>query len=390
MNTAAQRSMFDMLVIHDAYIKQFNETVSIPRLVRRFLNTVTYGVGVYRTVLGRPGEWSGMRFKQIAKALEDPLCWYTIIIHHKPEKSCSIGRYLPKDFKWMLRMLMDFSGSPLNLLFEPTGVGKRCQMHRLAKQHALVYTPGYESAEPTLMRKFCETAAADPNNALKAQRMEAKVDAPKEVQRTSLLTAAMSGHNVNTQTQYYDLNSRDPMIHAASSRAYIEEFIGPVLIIPSHNDFDPKRTADIILEEFKTLTSTGNRLEGDANCNDEGDEDDMQEHCEDEDAAALEYEEGQLQASDGEQQSSGNVRGYKFDASRGKFEHLELQNPNMLTHPKHHDAYKQTQLKCKPENVELRNSTLPTWKPPPYKQLQLEDMSWVKRGRQGDDDSVEP
>ena len=199
MNTAAQRSMFDMLVIHDAYIKQFNETVSIPRLVRRFLNTVTYGVGVYRTLLGRPVEWSDMRFKQIAKALEDPLCWYTIIIHHKPEKSGSICRYLPEDFKWMLRMLMDFSSSPLNLLFEPTGVGKRCQMHRLAKQHALVYTPGYEFAEPTLMRKFCETAAADPNNALKAQRMEAKVDAPKEVQRTSLLTAAMSGHNVKTQ-----------------------------------------------------------------------------------------------------------------------------------------------------------------------------------------------
>ena len=198
MNTAAQRSMFDMLVIHDAYIKQFNETVSIPRLVRRFLNTVTYGVGVYRTVLGRPGEWSGMRFKQIAKALEDPLCWYTIIIQHKPEKSGSIGRYLPEDFRWMLRMLMDFSSSPLNLLFEPTGVGKRCQMHRLAKQHALVYTLGYESAEPTLMRKFCETAAADPKNELKSQRMEAKVDAPTEVQRTLSLTATMSGHDIKT------------------------------------------------------------------------------------------------------------------------------------------------------------------------------------------------
>ena len=132
----------------------------------------------------------------------------------------------------MLRMLMDFSSSPMNLLFEPAGVAKRCQMHKLARQHALVYTPGYEFAEPTLMRKFCETAAADPNNALKAQRMEAKVDAPKEVQRTSLLTAAMSGHNVKTQHKYYDLNSSDQMIHAASSRAYIEEFIGPVLIIP--------------------------------------------------------------------------------------------------------------------------------------------------------------
>ena len=141
-----------------------------------------------------------------------------------------------------------FSSSFLNLSFELSGVGKRLQIHRLAKDYALAYTPGYEFAEPTLMRQFCDTEAADPENALNAQRMEAKVDAPKEVQRTSLLTTDMSGHNVNTQNKYYDLNSRDPMIHAASSRAYIEEFIGPVLMIPSHDAVDPKRTADIILE----------------------------------------------------------------------------------------------------------------------------------------------
>ena len=105
-----------------------------------------------------------------------------------------------------------------------------------------------------------------------------------------------------------------------------------MLIIPSHNDVDPKRTADIILEEFKTLTSTGNRLEGDANCNDEEDKEDMQDHCEDAGAAALEDEEGQLQASEGEQQSSDNV---------------ELQDPST----------------------------------PHRKQSQLDGMSSVKRGR---------
>ena len=86
----------------------------------------------------------------------------TIIIHHNIKKIGSLGRYLPEDFKWMLRMLMDFSTSFLNLSFEFSGVGKRLQIHRLAKDYALAYTPGYEFAEPTLMRKFCDTEAADP------------------------------------------------------------------------------------------------------------------------------------------------------------------------------------------------------------------------------------
>ena len=103
-----------------------------------------------------------MRFNNIAKALEESLCLYTIIIHHNIKNIGSLGRYLPEDFKWMLRMLMDFSSSFLNLSFELSGVGKRLQIHRLAKDYAFAYTPGYEFAEPTLMRQFCDTEAADP------------------------------------------------------------------------------------------------------------------------------------------------------------------------------------------------------------------------------------
>ena len=103
-----------------------------------------------------------MRFNNIAKSLEESLCVYTIIIHHNITHIGSLGRYLPEDFKWMLRMLMDFSSSFLNLSFELSGVGKRLQIHTLAKDYALAYTPGYEFAEPTLMRKFCDTEAADP------------------------------------------------------------------------------------------------------------------------------------------------------------------------------------------------------------------------------------
>ena len=78
--------------------------------------------------------------------------------------------------------------------------------------------------------------------------MEAKVDAPKEVQRTPSLTAAMSGHNIKPRKTYYDINLRDPKIHAASSRAYILEFISLVVSIPLQKDVDPNRIADIILQ----------------------------------------------------------------------------------------------------------------------------------------------
>ena len=111
-----------------------------------------------------------------------------------------------------------------------------------------------------------------------------------------------------------------------------------MLIISLQNEFDPNRTADIILQEFKNLRYTGTRWEGDANRNDEEDAADTAEHCEDEDAAAVEDEEDQCQASEGEQQSSGNVRVYKFDANQSKFAKLDLQNLHTLADPKHHEA----------------------------------------------------
>ena len=75
-----------------------------------------------------------------------------------------------------------------------------------------------------------------------------------------------------------------------------------MLIISLQNEFDPNRTADIILQEFKNLRYTGTRWEGDAIRNDEEDAADTAEHCEDQVAPALEDKENQCQASEGEQQ----------------------------------------------------------------------------------------
>ena len=64
----------------------------------------------------------------------------------------------------------------------------------------MLYRAEAEFAEATLMRTLCETKSADPQLALKAQRIEAKAHASKEVQPTFSLIAAMSCHDINART----------------------------------------------------------------------------------------------------------------------------------------------------------------------------------------------
>ena len=124
----------------------------------------------------------------------------------------------------MLEKLLDFADPNMNLLFQPAGRAKRTQIHRMATQFAEMYTPDCQGPEPTLMRKFAESIVADPkykDNAQRlAQRMAATTLSP-EVQQATSLMARMSGHSGATRGKYYDLNSKDPVIHALSSQAYI-------------------------------------------------------------------------------------------------------------------------------------------------------------------------
>lgn len=56
MNSAAQEAMFDVAVLHAAYIEQYRETGSIPAIVRNALNAKVYGIAAFRTFAGRPGD----------------------------------------------------------------------------------------------------------------------------------------------------------------------------------------------------------------------------------------------------------------------------------------------------------------------------------------------
>ena len=84
-NESAQQAMLDMAIVHAEYIGQSKEDQTLPRTVRRCLSSLGYGVSVYRTFPGRPGEWSRMKRSAIVACLEDTDCWYIVITEHKTQ-----------------------------------------------------------------------------------------------------------------------------------------------------------------------------------------------------------------------------------------------------------------------------------------------------------------
>ena len=258
-NDLARRAMLDMLIVCDAFTTQFEATKQIPRIVRRYFNTVCYGVAAYRTFLGRPGEWKRMLRAIIQACLDVPDCNMVLIKDHKTLRTSGVlGRLMPGDVKWMFKKLLEFATPSKSLLFEPVGRADCIQIHALGRGFASMYTPGCEPPEPTLMRKDCETAVANPANADKTKRMDEMVGTSECADRMSKRTAAMSGHGDHCQGKYYNLNDADPKRHVASAHAYIEVFIGPVVEPPVAADAaaHPTRTAEVIIEEFRKATAT--------------------------------------------------------------------------------------------------------------------------------------
>lgn len=259
MNTSCRSAMLDLKILHDHYLTTMKENPEgLPRLVRRAMNTLVYGIMAYRTYPGRPGEWGRMLQKVIIECLDDPNRWFVIITDHKTYlKRGPLGRYMPPDVKWACRMLLDFKTRGRRTLFEPTNQADTVQIHRLAHQFAQMYTPGKQAPEPTLMRKFVETVTAERRNQEKAKKMKELVEQMGTTGIVSKLTADMSGHSLVAQKNNYDLNSADPELHAASSKAYIEVFVGPPLDIPTEEDVRarPDKTASAIISEFAERTS---------------------------------------------------------------------------------------------------------------------------------------
>ena len=261
MNSVATQATLDMAVLHAAYHGPGITDCKSTTILRRALNTMAYGVAAYRTFPGRPGEWSRMQQTKVIECLADAAKWYIIVTDHKTfATSGALGRYMPPDVKYVFKLLIDMNDPSMNLLFQPTRFGT-VQMAKLAVDFQKMYTPSHQCPEPTLMRKFCESAIADKSNADKASRMADKVEAALDAegsQRAAAMAAKMSGHSTETQKRYYDLNSDDPVRHALTSKAYIEEFIGPLVQQPSQDAIaSTARTADVILSEFKERTSRG-------------------------------------------------------------------------------------------------------------------------------------
>ena len=275
-NQAAKDAMFDMTILHDHYLHMFLETGKIPRMVRRALNCKAYGVAAYRTFPGRGGEWERMTADQIRKAVEDGSIWYIIIVHHKTMKSSGpLGRLMPSDVKYAFKILLAFATPGKNLLFEPLGTAKNIQTSKMGIDFALAHTPGFQSPETTLMRKFTETIVGRKENAEKAAAMVKEVGSADASDQALKQAAKMSGHHSKTQKRFYNLDSEDPEEMAASSRAYINNFIGPVLLPPTEAELAAKkdRTAEVIMAEFKERVSKGDKL---------GDEDESSDESSDE------------------------------------------------------------------------------------------------------------
>ena len=149
-NESAQQAMLDMAIVHAEYIGKFKEDQTLPRMVRRCLNSLGYGVSAYRTFPGRPGEWSRMKRSAIVACLGDKDCWYIVITDHKTQKSIpNLGRLVPDDVKFTFEHLVDFGTPSRDLLYEPTSErGQTVQIHNLAKDFAQMYDPECEYPEP--------------------------------------------------------------------------------------------------------------------------------------------------------------------------------------------------------------------------------------------------
>jgi hypothetical protein len=234
-NDVAKQSMWDMKVVRDAYIEEFKKKGTVPQLVRRCLNTQAYGVSAYRAYPGRPGEWKRMTKGMIEECVNDENRWYVVITDHKTFKSSgALGRYIPDDVKFVFRILLEFAPPESKYLYQSPS-GGCVEIHRLALEHGLMYSPKFEVPEPTLMRKYVETMVADKQNKDKAARMieMAEAHAPSEAnQAAAKMAAKFSGHSFSTGGKYYNLNANDPEEHAYASKAYIECFVGPVLDSP--------------------------------------------------------------------------------------------------------------------------------------------------------------
>ena len=265
-NDIVRRAMLELLIVCNAFAETFKTMSTIPRIVRRFINTVAYGVAAYRTFLGRPGEWKRMLRAIIQTCLDNEDSIMVLITDHKTVRtSGKLGRYMPADVKWTFRKLIEFATPSKTLLFEPVGRAECIQLHALGYDFASMYTPGCEPPEPTLMRKDCETAVANPDNAELTKRMDERVGSSDISDRMSSRTAAMSGHGSKCQGKYYNLNDEDPKRHVASAEAYIEIFIGPVVdipVIPDAGEHEP-RTAEAILEEFRIATGRNREAQSD-------------------------------------------------------------------------------------------------------------------------------
>ena len=282
-NKSAKQSMIDMKILRDAYIDEFQETGSLPQLVRRCLNTQAYGVSAYRTYPGRPGEWKRMKKSQIQECIVQAL-WYISVIDHKTFKTSGpLGRYMPPDVQYVFKILLELANPENQYLYQsPSGVG--VEIHKLAYDHALMYAPGCTWPEPTLMRKFVESIVADKQNKDKASRMADMAEAcsPSEANRAaSRMAAKFSGHSFTCGGKYYNLNASDPEEHAFACKAYIESFIGPVLEPPTEEDLlaNQHRTAAVILEEFKNATTRAGQhdLVGESEAEEEENEDELSE-----------------------------------------------------------------------------------------------------------------
>ena len=276
MNSSAEQAMFDATVVHAEYLPIFIKEGEAPPLVRRFMKAAAYGVKAYRTFVGRPGEWGRMLKVIIQACLDDPEAWYIVITgKHKTKKTFpKLGRFMPNDVKYMFKLLIDLADPSSPLLYQPqTASGKVCQLAKLARDFRDMWTPGYEFPEPTLIRKFSESLVEDKDHQEAAERMAAKAPQKAVKKKVGSMMAAASGHSEATKNKYYNLNSCDPEEHSIAARAYIEEFIGPVLVPPTAEQLErnKQRTAQVILEEFKVAVSrTGVYKDDDASDDEEG------------------------------------------------------------------------------------------------------------------------
>ena len=272
-NALVKRVMIDIAIVYAEYIEDYLQGQDLPRIARRSMNSSSYGVHAFRSFLGRPGEWKRMMRTKIQACVDEAARTFVEITDHKTITTSGVlGRSLPADVKWTFGKLVALGAYGRNLLYIPTGTSDYVAIHRLAHDFACMYTPGRTSPEPTLMRKECETAVANPDNAAKAKIMSEIIGEAEGVKGVMSAAAAMSGHSNEAQGKYYNLNSTNPKKHALTSEAYIEAFIGPIVEPPTDEDVaaNAHRTAEIILSEFKAATSRNTKGGEDGSDYDEG------------------------------------------------------------------------------------------------------------------------